>query len=53
VKEDRIVGSEDEGLGYSLQVLKLRKGILISPERFIENFEILNLAVLKQFLKSF
>jgi len=53
VKENCVVGSEDEGLCNGLQVFKLRKGILISLERFIENLEILNFAVLKQFFKSF
>jgi len=53
VKEDCIVGSEDKGLSYSLQIRKLRKGLIISLERFIENPKVLNLSLLEQLLKSF
>ncbi len=35
VKQDCIVGSEDEGLGHSLQICKLQEGILISLEILI------------------
>jgi hypothetical protein len=53
VKENCMIGSKDGGLSNSLQILKLWEGFLISLERFIENFEILNLGVLKLFLESF
>jgi hypothetical protein len=53
VKDDCIVGSEDEGLGYSLQILELWNGFLIILERFIENSELLKFPSLKKFLKRF
>ena len=53
VKKNCMIGCKDEGLGHSLQILKLWEGLLISLERFIENLEILNLKVLMKFLKSF
>ena len=37
VKEDRIVGSEDEGLGNSLKIFKFRESFSIGLERLIEN----------------
>jgi hypothetical protein len=53
VKEDCIIGSEDEGLSYSLKILKLWKGILKSLKRLIESLELLNLTSLKELFKRF
>jgi hypothetical protein len=53
VKEDRVVGSEDEQLSYSLKILKLREGILISLKRLIKNLELINFPSLKELLKRF
>jgi hypothetical protein len=53
VYENCIVGSENEGLSYSLQIRKLRKGFIIILERFIENPKVLNLSLLEQLLKIF
>jgi hypothetical protein len=53
VKNDCIVGSEDEGLGHSLQILELWNGFLIILKRFIENSELLKFPSLKKFLKRF
>jgi hypothetical protein len=53
VKEDCIVDSKDESLGYGFQILKLWDGFLISLERLIENPEIINFPLLEQLLKRF
>jgi hypothetical protein len=53
VKDDCIVGSEDEGLGYSLKILELWNGFLIILIRFIENSELLKFPFLKEFFKRF
>ena len=53
VKEDCIVDSKDESLGYGFQILKLWKGILIGLKRLIKNFELLKFPSLKEFLKRF
>jgi hypothetical protein len=53
VKEDCIVGGEDEGLSYSLQIRKLREGFIISLETFIETSELLNLPLLEKLFKRF
>jgi hypothetical protein len=53
VKEDCIVGSEDEGLSYSLQISELRKDFIISLKGLIEKPKVLNLPLNEQLLKRF
>jgi hypothetical protein len=53
VKENCIIGCEDEGLGDSLKILKLWDGILISLKRLIKNLELFNFPSLKELLKRF
>jgi hypothetical protein len=53
MKEYCIVGSIDEGLSYSLKIRKLRKGFIISLERFIKTSELLNLPLVEKLFKRF
>jgi predicted transcriptional regulator len=53
VKEDRVVGCEDERLSYSVKILKLWDGILISLKRLIKNLELFKFPSLKELLKRF
>ena len=53
MKKDCIIGSEDEGLGYSLKIRKFRESFIINLERFIEKPKVLNLPLLEQLLKRF